>query len=180
MCIPGGTTVPVTADAKVSSVHPRRHYGHAGRLKVNYGPASARTLLTFDLPALPLQCTVSKATLRLKGTLSGTPSRPDDFPSASVNMSIVKSHWTEAGVTWRNMPGANACDGGTQDYARGDYWQLTGIVQSAYQCLDSGRLAAWNGLKVKGWSMAGRGASWKLVVDSREGDHPPFVEISWD
>ena len=62
LCIPGGTTVPVTADAKVSSVHPKRHYGHAGTLKVNYGPSTARTLLTFDLPTLPLQCTVSKAT----------------------------------------------------------------------------------------------------------------------
>ena len=180
VCIPGGTTVPVTGDAKVSSVHPKRHYGHAGTLKVNYGPASARTLLTFDLPTLPLQCTVSEATLQLKGTLSGTPSNPYDFPTASVDVSLVKKHWTEAGVTWRNMPGANACDGGTQDYARGDYWQLTGIVQSAYRCLDSGRLAAWNGLRVKGWSFGGRGASWKLVVDSRESRHPPVVEISWD
>jgi hypothetical protein len=180
VCIPGGTTVPVTADAKVSSVHPKRHYGHAGTLKVNYGPTSARTLFTFALPTLPLQCTVSEATLQLKGTLSGTPSKPGDFPGADVDLSIVKSHWTEARVTWRNMPGANACDGGTQDLARGDYWQLTGIVQSAYQCLDSGRLTAWNGLKVKGWSMTGRGASWKLVVDSRESRSPPVVEISWE
>ena len=179
ICIPGGTTVPVTADAKVSSVHPSRHYGHSDTWMVNYAPTNARTLLTFDLPTLPLQCTVSKATLELKGTYSGTPKPPDSYPGANVNVGIVKGDWTEAGVTWRNMPGGNACDGGTQDYARTTSWVLTGIVQTAYQCLDSGRLASWNGLKVKGWSPGGRGASWKLVGDSRESRHPPVVEITW-
>ncbi len=179
MCIPGGTTVPVTADAKVSSVHPGRHYGHRGTWKVNYTPTNSRSLLKFDLPTLPLQCTVSRAVLELRGRYSGSPRKPDGYPGANVNASLVKGRWTEAGVTWRNMPGGNGCDGATQDYARTSSWSLTGIVQSAYQCLDSGRLPAWNGLKVKGWSVAGRGASWKLVVDSRESGHPPVVEISW-
>lgn len=179
VCIAGGTTVPVTADAKVSSVHPSRHYGHAGTWKVNFAPSNARSLFTFDLPTLPLQCTVSQAVLKLKGAYSGTPNPPDGYPSADVNLSIAKGRWTESGVTWRNMPGGNACDGGAQDYARTDQWVLTGIVQSAYQCLNSGRLPAWNGLKVSGWSPHGRGASWKIVVDSRESKHPPVVEISW-
>jgi hypothetical protein len=179
VCIPGGTTVPVTADAKVSRVHPGRHYGHSGTWKINYAPANARTLLRFDLPTPPLQCTVTKATLKLTGKYSGTPSQPDTYPSADANMSVAKGHWTEAGVTWRNMPGGNACDGGTQDYAHPNSWDLTGAVQSAYQCLESGRLAAWNGIKVAGWSVKGRGASWKLVADSRESKHPPVVEISW-
>jgi hypothetical protein len=179
VCFPGGTTVPVTADAKVSSAHPRRHYGHARTWKVNYARAHARSLFTFDLPALPLQCTVSQAVLELKGTYSGAPKQPDRYPGANVNVTIAKGHWSEAGVTWRNMPGGNACDGGTQDYARPNSWGLTGIVQTAYRCLDSGRLAAWNGLKVSGWSPGGRGARWKLAVDSRESRHPPVVEISW-
>jgi len=179
VCVAGGTTVPVTADAKVSSVHQRRHYGHARTWKVNFGPASARSLFKFDLPTLPLQCTVTQAVLELKGSYSGTPNPPDSYPSANANLSIAKGRWTEARVTWRNMPGGNACDGGTQDYARPNSWVLTGIVQTAYRCLDSGRLAAWNGLKVSGWSPHGRGASWKLVVDSRESRHPPVVEISW-
>jgi hypothetical protein len=179
VCIPGGATVPVTADAKVSSVHPRRHYGHADAWKVNYAPTNARSLFTFDLPALPLQCTVTQAVLELRGAYSGTPKRPNGYPGASVNVGLVKGHWTEAGVNWRNMPGGNGCDGAAQDYARPSSWSLTGIVQSAYQCLASGRLPAWNGLKVKGWSPGGRGASWKLLVDSRESRHPPVVEISW-
>jgi hypothetical protein len=179
ICIPGGTTVPVTADAKVSRIHPNRHYGHAGTWKVDYAPANARSLFTFHLPTLPLQCTVSKAVLELKGAYSGTPSQPDTYPSADINATLAKGRWTEAGVTWRNMPGGNACDGGTQDYARTNQWDLTGIVQTAYECLSSGRLPAWNGLKVSGWSVKGRGASWKILVDSRESRHPPVVVISW-
>jgi len=179
ICIPGGTTVAVSADAKVSKVHPGRHYGRAGTWKVNYAPSNARSLITFDLPKLPLQCTVTKAVLELKGAYSGTPRQPDTYPSADINATLAKGRWTEAGVTWRNMPGGNACDGGTQDYAREDQWDLTGIVQTAYECLDAGRLPAWNGLKLSGWSVKGRGASWKIVVDSRESKHPPVVEISW-
>lgn len=180
LCLPGGATVPVTADAKVLSVHPDRHYGHARTWKVNYGPSDVRSLFTFDLPTLPLQCTVSRAVLKLEGAYSGIPKRPDSYPSANVNVSITRSHWTEKRITWRNMPKGNACDGGGQDYARTNQWVLTGIVQSAYQCLDSGRLTSWNGLKVGSWSPHGRGASWKIVVDSRESRHPPVVELSWD
>lgn len=122
---------------------------------------------------------MSKAVLKLKGCYSGTPKQPDTYPSADVNATLAKGRWTEAGVTRRNMPASNACDGGTQDYARTKQWVLTGIVQTAYECLDSGRLGAWNGIKVSGWSVKGRGASWKIVVDSRQSRHPPVVQISW-
>jgi hypothetical protein len=179
LCVPGGTTVPVTADAKVSSGHPNRHYGHADTWDVNYARTKVRSLLTFGLPTVPMGCSVSKATLELTGRYSGTPNPPNHWPGANVNVSIVKHHWTEAGVTWRTMPAANACDGGTQDYARTNHWNLTGIVQIAYACLDSGELAAWNGLKAKGYSPPNRGASWRLVVASRESEHRPVVAISW-
>jgi hypothetical protein len=179
LCVPGETTVPVTADAKVSSRHPNRHYGHADTWDVNYAHTNVRTLLTFDLPTIPLGCSVSKATLELTGKYSGTPNPPSHWPGANVNVSIVKHHWTEAGVTWRTMPAANACDGGTEDYARTNHWSLTGIVQMAYECLDSGELAAWNGVKAKGYSPPKRGARWRLVVDSRESKHRPVVVISW-
>jgi hypothetical protein len=179
VCVPGGATVPVTADAKVSSVHPSRHYGHSGTWKANYNPTNARSFFTFDLPTIPSGCSVSEATLELKGTFSGTPNPPNHWPSADVNVSLVKHHWTESGITWNTMPAGNACDGGLQDYARTDSWVITGMVQQAYICLDNGGLTAWNGLKVKGWSPRRRGASWRLVVDSRQSKHPPVVDISW-
>src|SRR5215208_4044619 len=66
-CNPGGTTVPVTADAKVSSVHPNRHYGRSGTWKANYAPTNARSFFTFDLPTIPTGCAVTEATLQLHG-----------------------------------------------------------------------------------------------------------------
>src|SRR5215210_7530502 len=75
VCVPGETTVPVTADAKVLAAHPNRHYGRSGSWKVNYA-ANAVSFVAFDLPALPLQCAVSKATLDLKGSYSGEPDPP--------------------------------------------------------------------------------------------------------
>jgi hypothetical protein len=180
ICIPGGTTVKVTADAKVSSAHPGHRYGHASTWKVNYAPRNTRTLLMFPLPELPLQCAITKATLELHGSYSGSPQEPDQYPGANVNMGVTNRSWNESRVNWRNMPAGNACDGASQDFARPDSWNLTGIVQSTYQCLDTGRLAAWNGLKVVGWSPAGRGASWKLVAGSRESGHPPVVEFVWE
>ena len=177
--IPGQATVPVTAYARVSSVHPRRNYGHAGRWKIDYAPTNARSLIMFGLPKLPMGCGVTDAVLELRGSYSGTPGKPDRYPGASVNLSLVKRHWSESRVTWRNMPPANGCDGGSQDFARTRSWNVTGMVQEAYRCLGNGGLAAWNGLKAKGWSVPGRGASWRLVVDSRESAHPPVVKISW-
>jgi hypothetical protein len=180
VCTPGGVTVPVTADAKVSSVHPNRHYGHSDTWKANYLPTNARSFFTFDLPTIPTGCVLTEATLELHGTYSGTPNPQNHWPGANANVGLVKHHWTESGVTWDTMPGGNACDGGLQDYARTDSWNITGTVQQAYICLDNGGLKAWNGIKVKGWSPPNRGASWKLVVDSRESRHAPVVEITWE
>jgi hypothetical protein len=178
-CIAGETTVPITADAKALAAHPNRHYGRSGSWKVNYA-AKAVSFVTFDLPALPLQCTVTKATIDLKGTYSGTPDPPNSWPGANVDASLAQRPWTEGRINWNNKPGGNACDEGSLDYARPDSWQITATVQLAYQCLDSGRLSTWNGVKLKGWSPRGRGADWQVVVDSRESSHPPVVEIAWE
>jgi hypothetical protein len=94
-------------------------------------------------------------------------------------MTLVRRDWTEAAITWNNKPGGHGCVAENFEYARPDSWLITGIVQQAYECLRNGALAEWNGLKARGWSPRGRGAKWRLVVDSREGPHPPVVEISW-
>src|SRR3954452_11262245 len=75
LCVAGGTTVPVTADAKVSSGHPNRHYGHSDTWKVNQGRTKVWSLLSFDLPAIPVGCAVGTATLELTGKYSGIPHR---------------------------------------------------------------------------------------------------------
>ena len=179
LCQSDAATLPLTADAKVSSVHPNRRYGHRDTWKVNYGPATARSYISFDLPEKPMGCTVAGATLDLRGRYSGQPSSPTEFPGATVDMWLVNRGWNERSITWNNRPRKNGCDAGTGEYAESDRWDVTGVVQKAYECLEKGTLASFEGFKLKGWSPRGRGAHWKLAVDSRESSHPPTVTILW-
>jgi hypothetical protein len=172
-------TLPLTADAKVSSLHPNRRYGRRDTWKVNYGPATARSFLSFDLPEKPLGCGVASATLDLRGRYSGQPSSPTEFPGATVDMWLVNRGWNERRITWNNRPRENGCDAGTGEYAKSRQWDITGMVQKAYECLENGTLASFEGFKLKGWSPRGRSADWKLWVDARESSHPPSVTINW-
>jgi len=179
LCRSDETTVPLTADAKVSSEHPNRRYGRRGTWKVNYGPATTRTYFTFDLPAKPLGCQVVDAALDLRGRYLGRPSTPTEYPGAAVDMWLVERRWSERKITWNNRPRANGCDAGSSAYAQPDEWAITALVQKAYSCVEDGTLASFQGLKLRGWSPSGRGAHWRLRVNSRESSHPPMVRIIW-
>lgn len=173
-------TLPLTADAKVSSVHPNRRYGRLDTWKVNYGPATARSFISFALPEKPLGCGIARATLDLRGRYSGEPSSPTEYPSATVDMWLVNRAWNERRITWNNRPWANGCDAGTGEYADPRQWDITAMVQKAYECLEKGTLASFEGLKLRGWSPRGRGAHWQLAVGSRESSRPPAVTITWE
>jgi hypothetical protein len=172
VCIPGEATLPVTADAKVSKAHPYRNYGKSSRWKVNYGPSTLRSFIDFDLPPMPLGCSVKKAMLELSGKESGHPHPASEWPGAYLNFSLAGRRWSESRLTWNNMPLRVGCFGWFQD--------ITLAVQDAYRCLDSGRLAEWNGLKLRGRSPTGRRAHWRFAVDSRESARPPVVHVTWD
>lgn len=181
ICIPGSVTLPVTADAKVSQRHPARHYGTASRWKVNFGPATLRSFVDFKLPALPIGCSVTEATLHVTGEESGHPHPANAWPGADVNIYLASGRWTENGITWKNMPPGYGCFGEFKEYASPGDLTITTLVQDAYRCLDSGRLKKWHGLKLKGWSPKtnGRHPRWRFAIDSRESAHPPVVHISW-
>ena len=182
LCIPGSSTLPLTADAKVSRRHPARHYGAASRWKVNYGPATLRSFVDFDLPTIPTGCALTDATLEVTGDESGHPHPANAWPGAYVNIYLASGRWRESGITWNDMPPGYGCFGDFKDYASSGDLTITTVLQNAYRCLDSGRLKHWNGLKLKGWSPTtnGRHPHWRFAVDSRESAHPPVVHISWD
>lgn len=180
VCVPDEATVPVTADAKVSSKHPGRNYGGASRWKVNFGPATARSFIDFNLPAISDSCDITKAILSLNGNESGEPEPANAWPGANVNLYIATRSWSEGSITWNNQPPRRACLGGDQEYAFPDEWDMTGIVDDAYRCLRGDRIPAWYGLKLRGWSPRGSDAHWRASIDSRESAHPPVVHISWE
>jgi hypothetical protein len=179
LCIPGSVSVPVTADAKVSQRHPNRHYGASSRWKINFGPATLRSFVNFNLPTIPFGCSVTEAMLEVTGHESGHPHPATGWPGAMARVYVASGRWSERGITWNNRPRGYGCWGPTQDYAKSGSLRITATIQDAYGCLDTGRLKKWNGLKFQGWSPQGWGAHWRFVVDSRESAHPPVVHISW-
>ncbi len=178
VCIPGQTTEPLTADAKVSRRHPNRSYGASSRWRLDY-PATTRSFIDFSLPDIPGACTIQEARLEVAGTESGYPHPATAWPGAEINFYLASGRWSERGITWNNQPPGYGCFGTTQDYATPGSLLITGTLQDAYRCLANGRLRAWNGIKLRGWSAHGSGALWRFVVDSRESAHPPVVRISW-
>src|SRR5436190_10279765 len=125
-CNSGQVTVPVTADAKVSKRHPNHRYGRRSDWKVNYGPATARSFVKFNLPTIPSGCSVDQATLELRGSESGSPHPAHKWPGANVNFDLATHKWIETGITWNNMPGGTGCvQGGAQDYASTRTWVIT-------------------------------------------------------
>jgi hypothetical protein len=179
-CLPGEATIPLTADARISANHPGRNYGTGSRWKVNFGPGTARSFINFELPEISDACIVTKATVSLRGSQSGRPHPATADPGANINFYLATRDWREGGITWDNQPRGHGCYGIDPEYATTDEWDITGIIDDAYRCLRAGRLDAWHGLKLRGWSPKGHHAHWRIGIDSRESDHPPVVHLSWE
>ncbi|HVM21520.1 MAG TPA: signal peptidase I [Egibacteraceae bacterium] len=101
-CTPASFTLVATADARVEQARPTTNFGLdqalnvvSRTLNVNGGNGDHYTLVRFDLPARPAQCTMS-ATLRLHPT-TVTAGRTLWAGRASAT-------WAETGVTWNTSP----------------------------------------------------------------------------
>jgi predicted extracellular nuclease len=114
-------------DAYVDESSPTNNFGTAGSLRVTSRNSNRnqRTLVGFQLPALPSGCSVTSATLTLTATSSATGRTIQVFqisPSAS---------WTEAGVTWNTAP-ATTGSAATAASSAAPTFNVTGLVQAMY------------------------------------------------
>jgi len=91
------TTVTATTDSYVDQSLPGSNYGSVTTLGIrSQSGANRRTLVRFDLPALPSGCTLTSASLELTDTSGSTGRTLAAYRAAAA--------WTEAGVTWSNQP----------------------------------------------------------------------------
>ena len=90
-------TFNATADAYVDSSRPKTNFGGGANLLVDQYPATYRSYLRFDVPALG--GVVKRATLRLWVT--------DPSPSGPT-VAATSTSWTEAGITYANAPAPGA------------------------------------------------------------------------
>jgi predicted ribosomally synthesized peptide with SipW-like signal peptide len=94
----GSQTVGATRDAWISQSSPAQNKGTDSALYVTSksGNANERSLVYFSLPALPVGCSVTSATLRLYNE--------SPVGGRSIQALRITAAWTENGVTWTNQP----------------------------------------------------------------------------
>jgi hypothetical protein len=152
---------PPSSDAFVNSGSPGTNYGD----KITLDVQSARTsLVAFDLSELPTGPTVARATLRLY---------VDSVNAAGVfNVVAATSPWSEAAVTFSTRPTLGATAAGPVAVAATSVNDFVLIdVTALAQSWLSGSVAN------SGVALVLSGASGKFSFQSKEGAHPPELEV---
>jgi signal peptidase len=128
---PGSQTVTASADTEVRQSSPTSNFGTALRITIgSLITANQRTLVLFSLPAIPANCTVSSATLRLYATSSDSGRTLAAFRAGSS--------WTETGVVWNNQPIAVGSASTTTSGPGWRMWDVTAHVQMMYSGSNTG------------------------------------------
>jgi hypothetical protein len=124
---PGSATLVLmpVADATVNNAFPSRIYGNEPYLGVHHsGSYEARSLIKFDLYALPRQAFILDAELRLYCL------EAEGVATAVLSMVRITDDWSEDTVTWNsdvpyNTPGSAEDVGGADEYY---YFDATVLV----------------------------------------------------
>lgn len=133
---PGTVTALANADAWIAQDAPNSNFGGATLLRVRrQGTRVRRTLVRFNLPAIPARCSVTAATLRLS---AGT------GPIGQVlEARRITAAWTEGDVTWSNQPASTAPVTASSGLGW-NQWTVTGQVQAMYSGSNDGFLVRFN------------------------------------
>jgi len=128
-CTPETNTFPADQDSYVE-VNSNSNFGGATTLQVNngggvFGGTTKRTLVRFALPALPVGCTVTSATLRLYNQ-NATSGR-------TIEALRITEPWQELTVNGNNIP-ASVDPEPSQVQGSGQYqdWTVTTQVQAMF------------------------------------------------
>jgi hypothetical protein len=116
---PGTVTLTANRDSYVNQSSANQNFGTASDLFVESksGNQNRRTLVGFNLPAVPTGCAVTGATLRLFSTAAVNGRTLDAYRAAGA--------WTEPGVTWNNQP---ATSGTAASAASGTGWRAWAVT----------------------------------------------------
>jgi hypothetical protein len=135
---PGPRTVPASGDSYVDSLLTAQNFGTAASLEV--GPSylltlpQQRALVGFELPSIPLRCTLKTAELRLFATKPGS--------GRTIEALRASGAWTETGVTWANQPATtgSAAISPSLSSAGWQQWNVLSQVEAMYAGANNGFL----------------------------------------
>ncbi|HEY0640073.1 MAG TPA: DNRLRE domain-containing protein [Pseudonocardiaceae bacterium] len=133
-------------------------------LKVNGKTgASTRTLVRFELPALPAGCQVTAATLRMYAGSS--------VSGRTLQALRINGTWTENGVTWSNQPATTGAAATTSSGSGWRQWTVTEQVGAMYAGTNHGFL-------IRDAAESGGGAEQSLHSREKGTDNPPQLVLT--
>jgi len=129
---PGTVTVTSDADTYVASATPTTNYGTQADLWVgsSVNSGNARALVAFPMPAVPANCTVTSATLRLNAVYTGG--------ARTIQVTRAATAWTQTGATWNVQPTSTGTAVTTTSALGWNSWTVTALVQAIYSGSDFG------------------------------------------
>lgn len=122
---PGPQTVIATQDTRIQQDLPNNNYGNAASLLVrSLSAGNRRAVVYFPLPAVPANCTLTSATLRLFAASAAG--------GRSINAYRAAAPWAEGTVTWSNQPGIAGAPVGSPSASGWVQWNVTSHVGIMY------------------------------------------------
>jgi PKD repeat protein len=153
--VSANSTVTAVADAHVRSDRVTNNYGTENRLRIRFASTEYRTLVRFDVAAVPTTVTSAKVRMYV-----------DDASPSSGDLYAVGNSWTETGVTWSNQPTVPASPvalGGPAVAGTWHEWDVTDVLNGASPGSFSFTLIGTSGNSA--------------YFSSREGTNPPQLVI---
>ena len=131
---PGTQTLGASADAYVDENNPSNNFGTQNQLLVRSRSNSrdARTLVRFNLPAIPSGCTVTSARLRLFATAADI--------GRTLQALRANASWAETTVTWNTQPATTGAAATVASATGWREWTVTTQVTAMYAGTNNGFL----------------------------------------
>ena len=135
---PGSVTLHATRDSWIDEDKPTDNHGDDKDLKVKTKDGTVtdrnkRTLVGFQLPAIPDGCTLKAAGLRLFQNSNKAGSRP-------LEALRITGAWDENGVTWANQPPTAGAAATTTAGSGWREWDVVAQVDAMYSTANEGFL----------------------------------------
>lgn len=128
---PGTQTVNPDADSYVDQNSAASNFGSANPIVVDARSGRAkRVYVHFSLPAVPRNCSVTSAVLRMNATSAVTGRTLQAYQAASS--------WTESGITWTNQPGTTGTAATASSATGWVSWTVTSQTQALYSGTNTG------------------------------------------
>jgi hypothetical protein len=135
---PGEQVLSASRDSYVDSLSASSNFGTGTQLFARSAQvlvlSQRRTVIGFTLPAVPTNCTLTAASLRLFAT--------NPASGRTIDVFGLNGSWTETGVTWNNVPGTTGSAVSSASLASPGYqsWNVLTAVQAMYSGTNNGFL----------------------------------------